>query len=450
MVRTSTRNVGNMRTNALSISADGRVGGVLEEKAERRRMMLGGEEEKRSNNTSSSRRRRRRSWLFRNWVSKPETVGESGQGSVRLLQKRRRRRIVKAEFSSECLLPRPAPDCHLRPTERIHVAFVSAMWHREPITEQETNQMIKSVIAQTKCKLWLHFLVAGLPEVQVIPKMLESLGAYQMIPNPPEFTMPKDYIFPVPYLPYVNKTYPDNAAVLFSLHRIPMLWVERQAKRLGLYPLTHHAGIPGMCKFFIADILWQVQRVIFLDVDTLFGGDIQSLWSYTRHVMEKRRLLYYMSNDNPELRGGASIRPWCSCQMVLSLKKMRKRKMTRLVVTLLRGRNPRKLKGFSDDGDQWLFTFICKNFPGFCRILPRMWNVSGCSKPYPFLGLTGRGKVVNGTCWRVVHFNCLAHFASEGGNYEVPKGWRQPFNWAKSLEPKDLRQLNDSRQWNAI
>jgi len=57
----------------------------------------------------------------------------------------------------------------------------------------------------------------------------------------------------------------------------------------------------------------------------------------------------------------------------------------------------------------------CKVLKKVCRILPRMWNVSGCSKPVPFLGLSARGKEANGSCWRVVHFNCMGHHGGGKG-----------------------------------
>lgn len=42
-------------------------------------------------------------------------------------------------------------------------------------------------------------------------------------------------------------------------------------------------------------------------------------------------------------------------------------------------------------GDQWVFTMMCMNNPEKCRTLPKIWNVSGCSKPR-FLGLNARDR----------------------------------------------------------
>ena len=42
-------------------------------------------------------------------------------------------------------------------------------------------------------------------------------------------------------------------------------------------------------------------------------------------------------------------------------------------------------------GDQWVWTMMCMNNPEKCRTLPKIWNVSGCSKPR-FLGLNARDR----------------------------------------------------------
>jgi len=68
------------------------------------------------------------------------------------------------------------------------------------------------------------------------------------------------------------------AAVQPALHSAE--WVLRGAKSLDMYPLDHHAEIPGMSKFFLPEILWQVQRALYLDVDMLLAGDIQDLYGY--------------------------------------------------------------------------------------------------------------------------------------------------------------------------
>lgn len=305
------------------------------------------------------------------------------------------------------------------------------------------------MISQTRCKMWIHFLVAGLPETTAIPLMMESIGAWVMVPNPAPFTLSSDPS--ENYSGYVNTTTPGDAAILYSLHYIPTDWVVDRAKELNLFPLAHHAGVPGMCKFFMADILWQVKRALYLDVDMLLGGDIQDLWDFFDEMKQDKQLLYWMGNNHPEGHNKRRfLRPYCSCQLVLDLERIRKANLTKMLVTALKGRPPKSLKDYVEDGDQWLFMWVCKQFKRICKILPRMWNVSGCSKPVPFLGLGGLGKEANGTCWRIVHFNCMGHVRNKKGAYNTPKDWIEPVRWARFLKPRQLRQPRDKRGWKKL
>lgn len=188
--------------------------------------------------------------------------------------------------------------------------------------------MIKSILAQTKCPIWFHFLVAGFPETEAIPSLMESLGAWKIIPlNQSASPKPARGSQKLPEsFGYVNRTVPGRAAVLYSLHPLPGEMVEDQAKILQLYPLAHHAGVPGMAKFFLPEILWQVKRALYLDVDMLLAGDIQDLWAYFQVYFQKDKdLLYFMGNNHPEGHNRRRLlRPFCSCQLVLHLERMRK------------------------------------------------------------------------------------------------------------------------------
>eukprot|EP00271_Cylindrocystis_brebissonii_P004939 TRINITY_DN16896_c0_g1_i1.p1 TRINITY_DN16896_c0_g1~~TRINITY_DN16896_c0_g1_i1.p1 ORF type:complete len:608 (-),score=56.47 TRINITY_DN16896_c0_g1_i1:670-2493(-) len=362
---------------------------------------------------------------------------------------KKKQSIIAVGESPECKVPRPRQLCKLKPRERIHLVVVSAMWYREPFTQEETHNMLRSVISQTACKLWIHFLVAGHPETSAIPLMMDQIGAYMMLPNPAPFTLPPTHNSDTQSnRGYVNATTPGDAAVLYSLHFIPTEWVVERAKGLQLYPLAHHAGVPGMCKFFIADILWQVKQALYLDVDMIMAGDIQDLWGYLKEMQEDPEMLYWMGNNHPEGHNKRRLlRPFCSCQLVLDLERMRAANVTRMLLTALDGRAPKSLKDYVEDGDQWLFSWLCKQYKRACKILPRMWNVSGCSKPVPYLGLNARGKEANGSCWRVVHFNCMGHVRKKKGSYVTPKDWVEPVRWARALKPGDLRQSQDQRDW---
>lgn len=121
-----------------------------------------------------------------------------------------------------------------------------------------------------------------------------------------------------------------------------------------------------------------------------------------------------------------------------------------MILSALNGRKIKSLKEYVEDGDQFLFMWLCKQYKKVCRILPRMWNVSGCSKPLPFLGLTARGKQANGTCWKIVHFNCLGHVRGRLGEYRIPKEWREATRWAKGMKYNQLHPKKDWRTWKDV
>ncbi|GJP53895.1 hypothetical protein CLOM_g13012 [Closterium sp. NIES-68] len=361
------------------------------------------------------------------------------------------RRIVEVAEADACAVPRPVVACRLPKGQRVELVFVSAMWEREAQTKDETESMLKSLLYGTRCPLHIHFIIAGEPEQSALRSLMASLKATELFPNPSPYIHPKrrgatvgnpsakdlaarGYSNGVPSR--------QRAAVLFSLHYLPMEYVVERAKALHLWPLAHHAGVPGMSKFFMAEILWQVQRAIYLDVDMIVAGDIQDLWDFFLSMAHDPDLLYFISNNHPE---GANarrlLRPYCSCQMVLDLQRMRQANLTQLFVDTLGPHKPKELADYVEDGDQFLFMWTCKQMPNRCRVLPRLWNVSGCTKPLPFLGLTSRGREANGSCWRIVHFNCMGHTRGGQGSYVVPPEWEEAASWTRSLRLEDLRRL---------
>ena len=121
-----------------------------------------------------------------------------------------------------------------------------------------------------------------------------------------------------------------------------------------------------------------------------------------------------------------------------------------MILSALDGRKIKSLKEYVEDGDQFLFMWLCKQYKKVCRILPRMWNVSGCTKPIPFLGLTARGKQANETCWKIVHFNCLGHVRGRQGEYRIPGEWSEATRWVKGMKYDQLHPKKDWRMWKHI
>jgi len=96
-----------------------------------------------------------------------------------------------------------------------------------------------------------------------------------------------------------------------------------------------------------------------------------------------------------------------------------------LFQSTLRGHKPRELQ-------EYVFgrgpVFVHADLQGAAPRLPHPAAhviVSGCSKPIPFLGLSARGREQNGSCWRVVHFNCMGHKGKRKGRYDVPGEWKR-------------------------
>ncbi|GJP47772.1 hypothetical protein CLOM_g6942 [Closterium sp. NIES-68] len=336
--------------------------------------------------------------------------------------------------------------------------------------DEETEAMLKSMLYGTRCPLHVHFVIAGEPEESALRGILTGLSGIEMTPNPSPYTAhstdPSDDSSrssssgsggggggggsppslstappsPRGYSNWNSTNSPDAhpSPLLFSLHFLPAAWVAARAAALH-FPTSHHSGIPGMSKFFLPEILWQVPRAVFLDVDMILATDIQELWGHLDAMRGEREMLYWMGNNHPE--GGSMRRlrdPYCSCQLVMDLERMRQANMSRLFQEALNGTKPTDLPDFFD-GDQFLFMHICKHNPHRCRILPRLWNVSGCTKPLHFLGLSARGKEENGNCWHIVHFNCMGYGKGQRGGKIVPNEWQEAMNWSQGLSLENLR-----------
>ncbi|CAI5490721.1 unnamed protein product [Closterium sp. Naga37s-1] len=275
-----------------------------------------------------------------------------------------------------------------------------------------------------------------------------------------------------------------------------------QAELLGIN-ITHHSGEAGFAKLFLPEILWNVRRAIYLDVDMVAAEDLGALWGYFREMDADPDLLLFMGDNHPTAYGPRSRYPFCSCQLIMDLDRLRRHNLTRvrppapalpvrpctplpapctphpplhsppapctphpplhsppapallcpplhssarpctplptpallcsplhssaypftplptpaplrpctppptmailaasrlyavgvdawLVMEAFGEQKAMEVWGFRP-GDQWVFTMMCMNNPDKCRTLPKIWNVSGCSKPR-FLGLNARDK----------------------------------------------------------
>ncbi|CAI5981306.1 unnamed protein product [Closterium sp. NIES-64] len=316
-------------------------------------------------------------------------------------------RIIGFRPSGPCSLPRPVSNCTVN--ERIHIVLVSAQWDREPFTRDETEVILKSILMSTQCRLFFHFMVSGEAEEWGISDMMEQLGAVPfdavgpVSPNLVRHDIDA-LVDQISYDPNHDDKVADDPPVGYTIHPIPVCWVRHKAELLGIN-ITHHSGEAGFAKLFLPEILWNVRRAIYLDVDMVAAEDLGALWGYFREMDADPDLLLFMGDNHPTAYGPRSRYPFCSCQLIMDLDRLRRHNLTRLVMEAFGEQKAMEVWGFRP-GDQWVFTMMCMNNPDKCRTLPKIWNVSGCSKPR-FLGLNARDKDQNGTCWRMAHFNCI-------------------------------------------
>ncbi|CAI5939406.1 unnamed protein product [Closterium sp. NIES-65] len=320
-------------------------------------------------------------------------------------------RIIGFRPSGPCSLPRPVSNCTVN--ERIHIVLVSAQWDREPFTRDETEVILKSILMSTQCRLFFHFMVSGEAEEWGISDMMEQLGAVPFDAVGPvspnlvrhdidalvdqiSYDPNHDDKVRAPVPPCVTpavcrawRAVADDPPVGYTIHPIPVCWVRHKAELLGIN-ITHHSGEAGFAKLFLPEILWNVRRAIYLDVDMVAAEDLGALWGYFREMDADPDLLLFMGDNHPTAYGPRSRYPFCSCQLIMDLDRLRRHNLTRLVMEAFGEQKAMEVWGFRP-GDQWVFTMMCMNNPDKCRTLPKIWNVSGCSKPR-FLGLNARDK----------------------------------------------------------
>lgn len=232
------------------------------------------------------------------------------------------------------VMRRLAPRLRLRYSSQVPCSSSALLVHVVCL-QTETEVLLKSLIAGTLCPLHLHFLVAGDPELSSLHSMMVEAGARELIARPSPVVAGKQTDWK--QSDNENQGYEESvpsateAPLLFSLHMLPTEWVEERLKAMFLYPPIHHAGLPGLSKFFLADIMWQVNRGIFLDVDMLAGSDVGLLQEHFKEFDADPQLLYFMSNNNPEGSSRKRFRkPYCSCQMVMDLQRIRQRNLTKV------------------------------------------------------------------------------------------------------------------------
>ncbi|CAI7907310.1 unnamed protein product, partial [Closterium sp. NIES-54] len=277
-------------------------------------------------------------------------------------------RIIGFRPSGPCSLPRPVSNCTVN--ERIHIVLVSAQWDREPFTRDETEVILKSILMSTQCRLFFHFMVSGEAEEWGISDMMEQLGAVPFDavgPVSPNLVR-HDIDALVDQISYdpnhddkvrvsVTRAVPGRPSTTHSVQGIqavggfldsdvlhatcmrvsipspipplPSRAAGWQAELLGIN-ITHHSGEAGFAKLFLPEILWNVRRAIYLDVDMVAAEDLGALWGYFREMDADPDLLLFMGDNHPTAYGPRSRYPFCSCQLIMDLDRLRRHNLTRV------------------------------------------------------------------------------------------------------------------------
>ncbi|PPQ83828.1 hypothetical protein CVT24_012193, partial [Panaeolus cyanescens] len=113
-----------------------------------------------------------------------------------------------------------------------------------------------------------------------------------------------------------------------------------RVEREGSIQTDHSAGLPGLMKLFIHEILPpSVTKAIFVDTDAIFITDPALLWQ-TFDSLRQETIIVMASHpdqDSPEWHNASRI---CSCVMLLDLEKLRKLRLMDSTYYRKTGENP--------------------------------------------------------------------------------------------------------------
>ncbi|TCD67648.1 hypothetical protein EIP91_012158 [Steccherinum ochraceum] len=116
----------------------------------------------------------------------------------------------------------------------------------------------------------------------------------------------------------------DDAAQNYLEGRFALRVWQARIKREGAIATDHSAGVPGLMKLFIHEILpTTVKKAIFLDTDAMFISDPVLLWNQFDDFGPEAALSMPTHFDQiaPQWHNANRI---CSCVMLLDLEKLRK------------------------------------------------------------------------------------------------------------------------------
>ncbi|TFK46720.1 hypothetical protein OE88DRAFT_1667396 [Heliocybe sulcata] len=171
-----------------------------------------------------------------------------------------------------------------------------------------------------------------------------------------------------------------------SMHFYPLSgdMIKARAKRAGV-DTEYSAGLGGLVKVFIHELLYNVDKVIFYDTDMLFLVDPFLLWREFDQMHDQQMIAF--PDLGPE-SGDAEI---CTCVMLLNLKAMRAADFMPSSLSPASQKasiSPPAWKAMNVDpkrpqfGDQGLYWAVWKHRPEFFMHLGLSWDMTHCRYSY--------------------------------------------------------------------
>ncbi|KAI0822673.1 hypothetical protein BC628DRAFT_1326697 [Trametes gibbosa] len=117
-------------------------------------------------------------------------------------------------------------------------------------------------------------------------------------------------------------THPQHH-ILVRFYRIPHQNMVARIDREGAINTDHAAGVPGLMKLFIHEILpTTVRRAIFVDTDAFFISDPTQLWAHF-HALRPETAISMPSHPDQSEPQWHNANRICSCIMLLDLDRLR-------------------------------------------------------------------------------------------------------------------------------
>lgn len=160
--------------------------------------------------------------------------------------------------------------------------------------------------------------------------------------------------------------------------------IRARASRAGV-DTRYSAGLGGLVKVFIHELLYDVEKVIFYDTDMLFLVDPFLLWREFQEMHDDQMIAF------PTLGTDSDPMEICTCVMLLNLRAMRATSF--MPSTLFPPSSPKSIspaawRATGTDplkpkfGDQGLYWAVWKHRPEYFKHLSMSWDITHCRFSY--------------------------------------------------------------------